>query len=200
MPNAVELLREDHQKVKVLFERFEHEADEEQKGQIVDTALKALEVHTAIEEEIFYPAMRQEIGAEDLMDEADEEHHVAKQLMSELKGMRPGASHYDAKFTVLASGGEVSFHATVRARTSALARRERAALRPAPSGTRPGGATRGHQAGGDRPLGPEHGGRDGERCDSLAVRGAVERRGHPEAAGPDLTGPATRRRQCSRGL
>jgi hypothetical protein len=64
--------------------------------------LKELDVHTALEEEIIYPAIRAKIEDEDIMDEALEEHHVAHVLIEELKVMQPSDDRYDAKFTVLA--------------------------------------------------------------------------------------------------
>lgn len=103
MPDALQMLRDDHMKVKELFRRFEQTEDSRTKGEIVGEALKALTIHAELEEEIFYPAMRREAGIEDdTMDEADEEHHVARVLIAELQKMRPTSSHYDAKFTVLA--------------------------------------------------------------------------------------------------
>lgn len=107
MPNAIEMLREDHRKVKDLFEHFEG-TDSGDKKEIVDTTLRELEIHTAIEEEIFYPAARmalQEIEGDegdDSIDEAWEEHHVVKLIAAELKKMRSSDERYDAKFTVLA--------------------------------------------------------------------------------------------------
>jgi hypothetical protein len=67
----------------------------------VRQALAELKVHAAVEEEIFYPAVRARVGKE-VMNEADEEHHVAKLLIAELDIMDGSESHFDAKFTVLA--------------------------------------------------------------------------------------------------
>jgi len=103
MPDALQMLRDDHRRVKELFRRFEEAEDERQKGQIVQETLKELTIHAELEEELFYPAVRGEADVEDeMMDEADEEHHVAEMLIDELWKMRPGSSHYDAKFSVLA--------------------------------------------------------------------------------------------------
>jgi hemerythrin superfamily protein len=102
MPEAVEMLREDHQKVKDLFKEFEKAEENEEKGQIVRAALTALEIHATLEEEIFYPAVREQIDDDDQMDEALEEHHVVKLLIGELQEMKPGDDHFDAKFKVLA--------------------------------------------------------------------------------------------------
>src|SRR5262245_11206550 len=72
MPNAIEMLREDHRKVKKLFEEFEHTEEEQSKEQIVEHTLRELEVHAALEEEIFYPVAEEQVGEKDSMDEARE--------------------------------------------------------------------------------------------------------------------------------
>ena len=98
---AVSLLKEDHAKVKRLFDEFEAAKSRPSKRKIVREALTERKVHAAIEEELFYPAVRKAIGKE-IMNEADEEHHVAKLLIAELDSMDGSESHYDAKFMVLA--------------------------------------------------------------------------------------------------
>jgi len=98
---AVALLKEDHDRVKELFDRFEAARTRPAKPKIVRAALAELKVHAAIEEELFYPAVRKPVGKE-IMNEADEEHHVAKLLIAELDAMDGSESHFDAKFQVLA--------------------------------------------------------------------------------------------------
>ena len=98
---AVSLLKEDHAKVKRLFDKFEAAKSRPSKRKIVLEAITELKVHAAIEEELFYPAVRKAIGKE-IMNEADEEHHVAKLLIAELESMDGSESHHDAKFMVLA--------------------------------------------------------------------------------------------------
>src|SRR6202011_5563838 len=60
-----------------------------------------LKMHAVIEEEIFYPTVRKHVGS-DIMNEADEENHVAKVLIAELDLNGGGGEHREAKFTVLA--------------------------------------------------------------------------------------------------
>jgi hypothetical protein len=101
-PNpAVSMLKADHKRVKELFDNFEETKSRPARKKIVRQALQELEVHAAIEEEIFYPAVRKPVGKE-VMNEADEEHHVAKMLIAELNVMDGSESHFDAKFMVLA--------------------------------------------------------------------------------------------------
>jgi hemerythrin superfamily protein len=102
MPDALTLIREDHRRVQDLFKEFENTGDRNRKKQIVQQCLQELQVHATIEEEILYPAIRKHTDAGELMNEAEEEHHVADLLMEEIAGMQPSNKNYDAKFMVLA--------------------------------------------------------------------------------------------------
>src|ERR1700681_4019382 len=98
--DAIDLLKADHDKVKELFERFEKSENGQARKKIVKQALTELKLHAAVEEEMFYPAIRKHVG-KDLMNEADEEHHVAKLLIAELENRKGEDDHLYAKFTVL---------------------------------------------------------------------------------------------------
>ena len=101
-PNpATALLKNDHDRVKTLFDEFEAAKSRAAKVKLVRAAVTELKVHAALEEELFYPAVRAKVGKA-VMNEADEEHHVAKLLVAELDVMDGSESHFDAKFTVLA--------------------------------------------------------------------------------------------------
>jgi hemerythrin-like domain-containing protein len=109
--DAIALLTEDHKKVKKMFEQFEkmkEDEDDDAKQMLVEMTCAELTVHAQIEEEIFYPALRDAIDDMDLLDEAEVEHASAKQLISELSAMQPGDELYDAKFKVL--GEYVNHH------------------------------------------------------------------------------------------
>jgi len=100
--NALAVLRADHERVIELFARFERlKSNGPQKGQLVERICDELELHTRIEDELFYPSIRPSIGDDDLMDEAQVEHESAKALIEQLRGMKPGDTLYDAKVTVL---------------------------------------------------------------------------------------------------
>ncbi|HXK33321.1 MAG TPA: hemerythrin domain-containing protein, partial [Dehalococcoidia bacterium] len=102
MADALSLIREDHRRVQDLFKEFENTDDRNRKRQIVQQCLQELQVHAIIEEEILYPAVRKHTDAGELMNEAEEEHHVADLIMEEIAGMQPSNKNYDAKFMVLA--------------------------------------------------------------------------------------------------
>jgi hemerythrin-like domain-containing protein len=99
--HALTILKDDHDAVKQLFDDFEESVEKRQRNDIARRAIEALKVHAAVEEELFYPALRK-TGADGVMDEADEEHHVAKLLIAELELMKGDEANYAAKFIVLA--------------------------------------------------------------------------------------------------
>jgi hemerythrin-like domain-containing protein len=98
--HAIAILKKDHDTVKELFEKFEKTDSSAEREKIIAKAVEELKVHAAIEEEIFYPTVRKHVG-KDLMNEADEEHHVARVLIAELDA-NAAPDHRHAKFTVLA--------------------------------------------------------------------------------------------------
>jgi len=99
--HAIAILMKDHDKVKELFDQFEKTTSSSEKEKIIEQAVTELKIHASIEEELFYPAVRSHVG-KDLMNEADEEHHVARVLVAELDRGKRGDDHRHAKFTVLA--------------------------------------------------------------------------------------------------
>lgn len=102
--DAIALLTQDHKKVQKLFKEFEkisEEESDESKQELVNQICAELTIHATIEEEIFYPAARQAIEEEDLLDEAEVEHATAKDLIVQLAEMAAGDELYDAKVTVL---------------------------------------------------------------------------------------------------
>src|SRR6185369_11914633 len=98
--HAISILKKDHDTVKELFDKFEKAESGAAKETIIARAVTELKNHAVIEEEIFYPAVRKHVG-KDIMNEADEEHHVARILIAELDNGGRGNDHRYAKFTVL---------------------------------------------------------------------------------------------------
>jgi hemerythrin-like domain-containing protein len=107
-PDAITLLTADHRAVKAMFKDYESlkaDGSDEEKAQLVGKICSSLTVHMTIEEEIFYPAVREAIDDEELMDEAEVEHASAKDLIAQLEADGESGhfgDHYDAKVKVLA--------------------------------------------------------------------------------------------------
>jgi hemerythrin superfamily protein len=101
--DALSLLTDDHAEVRALFEKFEGLSDRSKvsKKRVADNICEALTVHAQIEEELFYPAVRQAIKDKDMVDEAIVEHASAKELVAQIREMDAGEDLYDAKLKVL---------------------------------------------------------------------------------------------------
>jgi hemerythrin superfamily protein len=103
--DALQLLTADHNRVRGLFTRFRaaHEAeDTAQMALLAAKIFEELEVHTTIEEEIFYPAVKPESSEiTETVDEGVQEHHVVKMLMQEMQQLEAGSDDWTAKMTVL---------------------------------------------------------------------------------------------------
>ena len=98
--DATHLLMEDHRKVEGLFADFEKASGDGRKEKIARQICTELKVHAQIEEEIFYPALRDKIDGDDL-DEAYVEHDGAKVLINEIEAGGPDDDFYEAKVKVL---------------------------------------------------------------------------------------------------
>jgi hemerythrin superfamily protein len=102
--DALELLIADHNRVRGLFTRFQaaEGSNDGEAARLAATIFEELEVHTKIEEEVFYPAvssLNDEIH--DLVTEGIEEHHVVDSLMAEAKELEPSDEAWAAKLKVL---------------------------------------------------------------------------------------------------
>jgi len=99
--DAVALLKADHRKVEELFDQFEKAKSSSAKQALAEKICTELSVHTAIEEEIFYPACTGKVEDESVLQEAYVEHDGAKVIISELLSASPDDEFYDAKVKVL---------------------------------------------------------------------------------------------------
>jgi hemerythrin superfamily protein len=100
-PDAIALLRADHKKVSDLFEQFEKSRSPAKKKSLVDRICQELTVHTQIEEEIFYPAVKAALKDHELVPEANVEHASVKDLIAQVRGVQPDGEMYDARVKVM---------------------------------------------------------------------------------------------------
>lgn len=101
--NAFELLKGDHEKVKGLLEQLDKTTERglKTREELFNKVTKELQVHTKIEEEIFYPVLKEAKETHEIVLEAYEEHHVVDQLLAELETTPFDSEEWGAKLTVL---------------------------------------------------------------------------------------------------
>lgn len=98
--NAIELLKQDHDKVDRLFQKVKA-TEEDKHKELFEQIKQELEVHTHIEETIFYPKIKEEKELEDIVLEGIEEHHQAKMFLRELSGLADDSEKFEPKLKVL---------------------------------------------------------------------------------------------------
>jgi iron-sulfur cluster repair protein YtfE (RIC family) len=106
MPDVIKVLEQDHREVEELFasaESISGAAREQTVGKIISE----LKLHMQVEEQYVYPAMR-EAGLSDLVQEAEQEHSKAKELVTQLEGMDTSTNDIDSLLQQLK--GEIDHH------------------------------------------------------------------------------------------
>jgi len=99
--DALDLLKEDHQKVKELFEAVEETEDQKEKNRIFAEIQSELETHARIEETVFYPAMEKHEELTDMVLESIEEHKQIKTLLKEIDNLKSDSDKFEPKLQVL---------------------------------------------------------------------------------------------------
>jgi hypothetical protein len=102
--DPLNLLKQQHREVEQLFSKIERTEEPESRREIMEQISEKLMLHMTIEEEIFYPAVRDARStkkAEEQVGEAFEEHHVVKLVLAELPKVDPEDERFKAKMTVL---------------------------------------------------------------------------------------------------
>ena len=100
---ATDVLKRQHREVKRLFKKVQGTESAAERRKLMNQIIEQLQIHTKIEEEIFYPAMREVRSkkAEEMVNEALEEHHVVKLVLAELPRVDAEDERFEAKMTVL---------------------------------------------------------------------------------------------------
>ena len=102
--DAIAILTADHKRVKKMFKTFEKMKEggsAADKQALAQQICEELTLHTQLEEQIFYPATRESINDEDLLDEAEVEHASAKDLIAQIQAGDPSDPKWSAKVSVL---------------------------------------------------------------------------------------------------
>ena len=106
-PNVIDMLMDDHKRVQKLFKDFEKadRADAEGLHDLVETTCMELQIHSMLEEELFYPAIRAALSSEqtdERLNRAEVEHEAADEIIAKLQELSPEDPMYCAYFAVLA--------------------------------------------------------------------------------------------------
>lgn len=99
--DAIALLKADHEAVEQMFTDYEKARSTNVKKRLVNEICVALTVHTQIEEELFYPAVKSALKDKMLIPEALVEHEGVKELIAQIQGVEPDGDMFDAKVMVL---------------------------------------------------------------------------------------------------
>lgn len=108
--NALELLNADQQSIAALFASFSMlcagDATPADKGAVAGAICVAMSVHTQIEEEFFYPALRAAASDAAMIDEVEVEQLLAKDLIAQISSMQAGDALFEARVKVLRKSHE----------------------------------------------------------------------------------------------
>jgi len=105
--DACDLLDADHKAVKKMFKEYDEltgsraRSASQKKMELAQQICQELTVHAQVEEEIFYPALREALKETDLLDEAEVEHQTAKDLIAQIQSASEPDDKFDAKVKVL---------------------------------------------------------------------------------------------------
>lgn len=105
-PDAIDLLDADHLAVHGLFQAYRElvrtGAPALQRRSLAEEICIELTIHARLEEELFYPAVREALREDELLDEAEEQHGSQREFVAQILAMAPGDALYDARVALLA--------------------------------------------------------------------------------------------------
>lgn len=105
-PDAIDLLDADHLSVHALFQSYKElvrtRASALQRRALAEEICMELTIHAKLEEELFYPAVRDALNDDDVLDEAEDEHGSQREFVAQILATQPEDELYDAKVAVLA--------------------------------------------------------------------------------------------------
>lgn len=99
--DVFKLLKQDHKEVKEIFKKLESSRPSKAREKSLQQLQQELVLHAEVEENVFYPRLREDKKLREMVNEAYEEHHVAKLLLEELARTSREDERWEAKLTVL---------------------------------------------------------------------------------------------------
>ena len=96
-----DLLKQDHDKVKDIFQQIEEDEDGENREELFAGLQSELQTHIDLEEKLVYPVMQQSEELREKILEAYEEHNVAKHVLNECSNLDLEDERWEAKCSVL---------------------------------------------------------------------------------------------------
>ena len=104
-PNAITMLKQDHEAVAELVDKYErgkNRLSSQRMQKMAREICRMLTIHATLEEELFYPTAREQVrGLEDMLDEAEIEHATVKELIGTVENSTPDDELYDARIKVI---------------------------------------------------------------------------------------------------
>lgn len=104
--NAIKLLKEDHNELRGFFQTFKASDSDKEKHEVFKKIKAKLDVHTHIEETIFYPELIKKEELKDITMEGVEEHHIGDVLVREISNLTEGSDKFEPKMEVLIESTE----------------------------------------------------------------------------------------------
>ncbi len=105
-PDAIDLLDADHLSVHAMFQSYRElvrtRATPLQRRALAEEICMELTIHAKLEEELFYPAVRDALNDDELMDEAEDQHGSQREFVAQILATQPEDELYDARVAVLA--------------------------------------------------------------------------------------------------
>ena len=104
-PDAIDLLDADHLAVHALFQSYRElvrtRAPALQRRALAEEICMELTIHAKLEEELFYPAVREALHDDELVDEAEDQHGSQREFVAQILATSPDDELYDARVAVL---------------------------------------------------------------------------------------------------
>ena len=94
-PKITRMIRSDHARLLGIFHRYTADAPADLRKALADRLCTALEIHMKLEEDVFYPALRELFPGNETIQRGEPEHHALRRLIGRLRRMSEGDVGFD---------------------------------------------------------------------------------------------------------